>query len=179
MLKKITLTLTTSAAALLLAAAPALVGAESPPPEQHQHQQMQGHMQGDDMHAMHEEGSKMDCQQMHAKMKEMHAKQQEMQAKLDELVKKVKTSSGTTQQEAMADLLTKMVEQRKAMHGMMDTMQPMMMQHMMGHMSSGEMAGMSDCPMMKSGMSKTGMADCPMMKKGSGDSKDDDHAAHH
>lgn len=172
--KKLSLTVTTSVAALLLIAAPGLVGSQSPQAEQHQTEQMQGHMHGDDVHAMHEEGSMMDCQQMQAKMLEMQAKQKEMQSKLDELVQEMNATSGAAQQQAMAELLTSMVEQRASMHDMMAKKQPMMMQHMMAHMHSGETGGMSDCPMMKSGMMKGGMHDCPMMKGSKAEQGSDD-----
>jgi hypothetical protein len=58
----------------------------------------------------------------------------------------------------MAELLTKLVENKGSMQGMMAKMQPMMMQHMAQHMKSGDKSSMSDCPMMKSmqGDSDTG-----------------------
>lgn len=54
---------------------------------------------------------------------------------------------------------------------MMSKMQPMMMQHMMGHMKGAESGGMTDCPMMQ--QMQTGTAE------ESTSTGDQGHADHH
>jgi hypothetical protein len=154
------------AAITLLAAAPATGVAQTPEQKQPggMHEGMHGTM------AMGDSGEMMDCKQMMAKMKEMHAKQQQMQAELDELASRMNATSGSTQQEVMAELLTKLVEQRGAMQEMMMKMQPMMMQHMQ-HMQPSDEGGMSDCPMMQKMQSEKDAEASP--------DDDDEHSHHH
>ena len=96
-----------------------------------------------------ESSEMMDCQQVSKMQEKMLDEQQQMQTDLDETVVRMNAASGNAQQKAMAELLTKLVENRGAMQDMMAKMQPMMMQHMMQHVASGKTGGMSDCPMMK------------------------------
>lgn len=158
MFRKLTKTLAPVAAVALLTALPALAIAQ--PYEQGK---MHGGMQG-------ESSTMMDCQQM-VKMKEqVQAKQEQMQVELDGMVAHMNAVSGKAQQQAMAELLTKLVEQRGAMQPMMMEMQPMMMGHMMQHMQSGKMGDMSDCPMMKSMQGKD---------DGTKSENSDKHSEHH
>ena len=97
------------------------------------------------------------------KKKEMHADQEKIQAELDELVELVQSTTGHAQQAAMADLLTKLVEQRAHMGGMMQ-MHPEMMKGMMSE-------GMSDCPMMKKMHTEKHAEKAP--------AEGEDHSQHH
>jgi hypothetical protein len=56
-------------------------------------------------------------------------------------------ATGAAKTEATAAVVETLVEQRKTMHTMMAQHHQGMMQHMMGHMGSGE--GMASCPTMK------------------------------
>ena len=156
MLKQLTHTVSIATAAALLVIAPGIVHAQSTDSPGDQPENMQEHMHGSShMMDMGQAGSEMSCEQMQAKMRQMHEKAEQMQAKLDEMAAKVKSTGGAEQQQAIAELVTTMVDQRGSMHEMMAKMQPMMMVHMMRHMQSGAqgdqaaMGGMSDCPMMK------------------------------
>jgi len=156
MLKQLTHTVSIAAAAALLAVTPGVGHAQSSDTQADQPEHMHGHMQGSShMMEMGQAGSEMSCEQMQAKMQQMQEKVEQMQTELDELAAKVKSTSGAEQQQAIAKLVTTMVDQRGSMHGMMATMQPMMMGHMMRHMQSGDMGDhaaigdMSDCSMMK------------------------------
>lgn len=142
-------TLTTTLIAIILAAGPVLA--------------QPGDMQ-DDSSAM------MDCRQMMEMKERMQSKQEQMQGELEDIVARMNASSGEAQQQAIAELLTKLVDSRGAKQDMMKKMQPMMMGHMMQHMQSSEMGDMSDCPMMKS-----------MRAKGHGAESEgkDEHPKHH
>lgn len=162
MFKRMKGTLTMVAAIALLVGVPGFMHAQSTenPPPGHQH--MQGEMHGEDMEGGEE--TPACCQQMMAKKKAMHAMQAETQAELDLIVARINSTTGATQQAAMAELLTKLVAQRSQMGGMME-----MHSEMMGKMMSG---GMSDCPTMKKMQGEKESTEKP-----SGD--EDEHSEHH
>jgi len=125
-------------------------------PQGHRHMMMMGEQ---------EKGGMMEeCQAMMQKHKEMMQKQGAMETELDSLVATMNSARGDAKIDAMAALLAKLVEQRKAMHGMMGEMQPMMMGHMARHMEMGGSQGMMGCPMMKGMM---------------GEESEGGHEAHH
>jgi hypothetical protein len=141
MLKKMKGTLTTVAAIALLVGLPGFTHAQSAENPQKGHQHMEGQMLGEGMGQGGE--TPACCQGMMAKKKEMRAMQEEAQAELDLLVARINSTTGETQQVAIAELLTKLVAQRSQMGGMMEMeMHSEMMQKMMS-------GGMSDCPMMQ------------------------------
>jgi hypothetical protein len=89
------------------------------------------------------------CKAMMQKRQQMMQKCQKMDAKLDTLAAAMNTATGQKKIEAMAVLLNELVQQRKAMHQMMQ----------MKGMMSGMMRGMSKgakhkCKMMKKMMEK-------------------------
>lgn len=135
MLRKITGTFITAAAIALLVGAPGSLHAQSAEEQPQGHEHMHGQTQSG------EGETSSCCQQMTEKKKAMHADQEKTQAEIDGLLELVQSTTGHAQQAAMADLLTKLVEQRAHMGGMMQ-MHP----EMMKHMKSGDM---TDCPMMK------------------------------
>lgn len=105
-----------------------------------------------------------DVQKQEALMMQMQQKMMAdmkgMDDRLTALVTKMNAATGESKTQAIADLVTAMVQQRTAMRDQMMQMQGQMMGHMMQHMGGGlspEMKKMmSECPMMK------------MMKQGSG-----------
>ncbi len=96
-----------------------------------------------------------DMMKMHEGMKQ---KMEAADARLATLVEQMNATKGSAKTERMAAVINELVDQRRAMHEGMMTMQPMMMRHMMGHMQSGMMKGM-----------KEGMSSCPMMDKNKGE----------
>lgn len=161
MLRRMKVALMTAAAVALLVGTPGLMHAQSAENEPQGHQHMQGQMHGGDMGD--EEETPSCCQGMMAKKKEMQAQQEKTQAELDLIVARINTTTGETQQAAMAELLTKLVAQRAQMGGMME-----MHSEMMQKKKSG---GMSDCPMMQK-MQGEQDAETP---SGEGD----EHSQHH
>lgn len=141
----------------LIALAPGLTAAQTNESGQQQREVMHGNLGAEGM-----PDSAMDCQEMMAKKKQMQAKCEQMQAELDTLVGEMNAASGKAQQQAMAELLTKLVQQRSMMHEMRMKMQSMMMQHIMGHLKSGETAGMSGCPMMEQTQAGSGAGSSPV-----------------
>ena len=111
--------------------------------------------------------------QMMARHQQMKQRMQAMDAELDRLLDEARSASGESKVEALVDVVSKLVEQRKAMHGMMQTSMMPMMQHQemmqkMGH-------SMEDCPMMK----QMHAAPDTEPEAEEGEEGDDDHAAHH
>ena len=158
MSRKTTGSFITAAAIALFVGAPALVQAQSTDEQPQGHQHMHGQMQaGEDTE------SPSCCQQMAEKKTAMHAKQAEVQAELEQLVAVVNSTTGDTQQAAIAELLTKLVAQKGHAGGMMQ-MHPEMMKGMMSE-------GMSDCPMMKKKHAEKG-AEAPAPET-------EDHSQHH
>lgn len=120
---------------ILLAGAallPAQTSTSQQPPPAKGHHMMGGHGKSGDM--MEE------CQAM---MDDMKA----MDAKLDALVQAMNAAEGSRKVDATAAVVAELVAQRKAMSAMMESMQPMMMEHMK-HMQMG-MESMEQCPMMQ------------------------------
>ncbi len=112
---------------------------------QHEHQQ-EMKMESSD----HDEAV-MSCEQMVEHRRIMQEHMMLMDQKLDGLVATMNAATGDAKLQAMADVINAMVEQRTQMRNAMETMQPMMMQHMMGHMQPGTahgMKSMKECPMM-------------------------------
>lgn len=91
---------------------------------------------------------KEQCQEMKEAKEKMGAK---MKAEDDDLATQVAAMNAAPadqKQALMAGLVTKMVEQRTAMHEESAKMEEKMMKHMMEHMQTGKKS-MSECPMMK------------------------------
>lgn len=111
-------------------------------------------------------GMMAECQKMMQAHREKVGKQEEADAEIDALAARMNTTRGGARVDAMAELLNKLVEQRKAMHATMGKMQPMMMGHMMKHMEMGGSESAMGCPMMKA-----------MQEEGAEPAAE--HAAHH
>lgn len=161
MSRKPTGTLITLGIVILLAGTSTIATAQTADSQsgthQHEHDQMQDETaQGTAEPTTH-------CQRMQEKKAEMHAKQKKIQAELDRLVAQMNSTTGESQQAFIAELLTKLVENRKHMAGMMQ-MDPEMMKEMM----SGHMA---DCPMMNKSHAKTAGEASPTDAS--------DHSQHH
>lgn len=88
------------------------------------------------------------CQGMMQQRQKMMDGVKAQDTQLSQMVAQLNGASRDQKIDLMADILTKMVEQRKATHERMETMQARMMQHMMGHMQMGK-DSMMQCPMMK------------------------------
>jgi hypothetical protein len=88
------------------------------------------------------------CQKMAEQRKTMMAEIKAEDAALTEQVAKMNSAPEAMKPGLMADLITRMVEQRVASNIRMEKMQAQMMQHMMEHMKMGK-ASMKECPMMK------------------------------
>lgn len=87
-------------------------------------------------HAAHQAAAATPAADGHAKMMaDMKAKQDT----LDAMVKKMNAAKGAERTDAIAELLTALVQEHKAMHGEMASGMPMM-QHMMGNMDHGAAA---------------------------------------
>ena len=161
MLKKMTGTFITIGALALITAAPGLSLAQTNVEDTKEHEHMHGKMKSGGSDENTEASSC--CQKMSEKKMAMHEKHLDSQAELDQLVSRVNSTTGDEQQAAIAELLTKIVQQRQQMGQMMHTHSEMM---------KGKMAG--------------GMSDCPMMKKNDepatpdpADKGDEDHSEHH
>jgi acid phosphatase family membrane protein YuiD len=139
-------------AALTLMAIPGLAQM----PEDHDHAAMQ-----------EETSMEMSCAGMMKMHEGMKQKMEAADARLATLVEQMNATKGTAKTDRMAAVINELVDQRRAMHEGMMTMQPMMMRHMMGHMQSGMMKGM-----------KKGMSSCPMMDKSKSDEATN-HEKHH
>lgn len=96
---------------------------------------------------------------MMAMHQEMHAKMEAMDSKLADLVVEMNAASGEQKTDAIAAVVTELVAQRKAMHGMMMKMQTKMMQ--------GKRKSMGDCPMMK------------QMPSADEQAEEEEHSEHH
>ncbi|MCI0486589.1 MAG: hypothetical protein L0229_08310 [Blastocatellia bacterium] len=104
------------------------------------------------------------CQAMMEQSRKMQAEMKAMHDELDKLVAEMNNAPENKKVDAMAAVISKMVEQRRAMHEKMQGMHMRMTEHMMEHMKMGK-DSMSECPMMKGTME--------MKKPG------DDHSKHH
>jgi len=116
------------------------------------------------------EGKMMDgkmmegCEDMKAQRDKMMAEMKAQDAELTAQVAKMNSAPDSKKLDLIAAVVTRMAEQRTAMHARMETMHAGMMGHMMQHMQMG----------------KDSMAQCPMMKgMGAMDEKSDgDHKRH-
>lgn len=88
------------------------------------------------------------CKMMMERRQQMQAEMKAMDAELDKLVAEMNSVPASQKTDAVAAVVTKMVEQRKVMHEKRDAMQTRMMQHIMEHMQTGQ-SSMSGCPMMQ------------------------------
>lgn len=95
------------------------------------------------------------CKAMMAERDKMMGEMKAADERLDELVAKMRAASGEAKVQATSDVVSAMVEQRKAMRERMTAMQEKMMAHMMEHVQAGP-GGMKMCPMMKMGGMKMG-----------------------
>ena len=105
-------------------------------------------VKGDEEKGMREGKMTASCaeimEEQHKMMKDMKAQD----AELTEEVTRMNRARPDKKTEMMADILTRVVQQRSEMHVQMGAMQSRMMQHMMEHMQKGR-ESMSQCPMMK------------------------------
>jgi len=143
---------------VLLAALPlAAVAQDATPPHQHG-AMMQSEENAPMMHS---------CKEMMAHHQQMREQMAASDAALDQRVAEMKSATGEAKVAATAAVVEELVQQHKAMHGMMMQHQPMMMGKMMEHMGAGD-----------------GMTDCPMMQHMKGDDEEqpasgDEHSEHH
>lgn len=94
------------------------------------------------------------CQEMMEKKQEMMAEMMAMDVELAAQVEKMNSAPADKKLDLIAAVITRMVEQRTAMHARKAEMQEEMMTHMMQQMQMGKNP-MSQCPMMK-GMKSSG-----------------------
>lgn len=116
--------------------------------------------------AMKMESSMMEkCEEMKKEKQEMQRKMKAQDAELTAAVATMNSAAQDKKLELMADVVTRLIEQRAAMHVQRAKMQDKMMMHMMGHMEMG----------------RDSMAKCPMMKemKGLDEKSAGDHKVHH
>ena len=88
------------------------------------------------------------CQEMMKKKQEMMAEMKAQDVELAAQVEKMNSAPSDKKLDLTAAVVTRMVEQRTAMHARKAEMQEEMMTHMMQHMQTGK-SPMSQCPMMK------------------------------
>ncbi|MBK7405686.1 MAG: hypothetical protein IPJ41_13970 [Phycisphaerales bacterium] len=97
-----------------------------------------------------------DCASMGKVRVEMMAQQEEADARLDGLLATMNSAAGPMKAEAMAAVVTELVNQRTDAHARMADMQPKIMQHMMQHVMEAApadmqvkmQAQMDECPLM-------------------------------
>jgi flagellar biosynthesis protein FliP len=88
------------------------------------------------------------CQEMMKKKQEMMAEMKAQDVELTAQVEMMNSAPGDKKLDLAAAVVTRMVEQRTAMHARKSEMQEEMMTHMMRHMQMGK-ESMSKCPMIK------------------------------
>ncbi len=88
------------------------------------------------------------CQAMKDQKEKMHEDMKAQDAGLTDLVAKMNSAPEDKKMGLMADVLTRMAEQRVEMNGRKAKMEEEMMQHMMQHMQMGK-ESMASCPMMQ------------------------------
>ena len=88
------------------------------------------------------------CQEMKEQKQKMMAEMKTQDAELTAQVAEMNSAPENKKIALIAAVVTRMVEQRTAMHARMEKMQGEMMQHMMQHMQMGK-ESMANCPMMK------------------------------
>ncbi len=84
-----------------------------------------------------------DCAAIMQKHKAMQQHMEEMNAKLQTLVDQMNQAKGSARVDRMAAVINEPVAQRALMQKQIMTLQPKKMEHMMGHVQSGMMSGMS------------------------------------
>jgi hypothetical protein len=94
-----------------------------------------------------------DCAAMMQQHQAMQKHMAEMDSKLQTLVDEMNQAKGSAKVDKMAAVINELAAQRAMMQKQMMDMHPKMMEHMVTHMQSGTMKGMSGsmsgCPMMK------------------------------
>lgn len=99
-----------------------------------------------------------ECKRMMSEREQMMSQMRQSQDELTALVEKMKQSKGDAKVEAIQEVVSTLVLQRKQMMDHMAQMQPRMMAHMMRHMHMNMTQGGEDptggCPMMKEMMAK-------------------------
>jgi len=100
------------------------------------------------------------CQEMKEQKQIMKEAMKAQDAELTEQIAKMNRAPEDKKLGLMADVITRMVEQRISMDARKAKMEEEMMKHMMQHMQTGK-ESMSQCPMMKGmkGMDETSGAD--------------------
>lgn len=93
------------------------------------------------------------CGEMRKEMQKMREKTKAQDAELTAAVATMNNAAQDEKLDLVAGVVTRLVEQRAAMHAKKAQMQEKMMKHMMDHMQAGR-ESMSECPMMK-GMNGT------------------------
>jgi hypothetical protein len=88
------------------------------------------------------------CQEMKEQKEKMMAEMKAEDVELTAQVAKMNSAPKENKLDLMAAVITRMVEQRTAMHAKKEAMQERMMLHMMDHMQMGK-GSMAMCPMMK------------------------------
>lgn len=88
------------------------------------------------------------CQEAMARHHQIMKEMQTMDTRLQEQVKAMQAAQGQAKVDAIAGVVTTIVEQRSQMHQRMTTMHEQMMSHMMTHMGKSP-AMMQQCPMMQ------------------------------
>lgn len=95
-------------------------------------------------------GSKMmdKCEEMKKEKQKMQAEMKAQDAELTAAVATMNSAEPDKKIDLVAGVVTRLIEQRTAMHAQMAKMEEKMMKHMMGHMEMGK-ESMNKCPMMK------------------------------
>ncbi len=112
------------------------------------------------------------CQEMKDQKQKMMAEMQAQDAELTAKLTEMNSAPVDKKVNLIAAVVTRMVEQRTAMHARMEKMQQEMMPHMMQHMQMGK-DSMANCPMMKDMKEKKDMKAMKGMDHKSMDTKKD------
>jgi iron-sulfur cluster repair protein YtfE (RIC family) len=88
------------------------------------------------------------CQELMKQKQKMMDDMKAQDSELTEHVAKMNSAPKDKKIRLMAAVITRIVEQRTAMHVRMEKMQEMMMQHMLEHMQMGK-DSLAQCPMMQ------------------------------
>jgi hypothetical protein len=111
-------------------------------------------MEGKMMDGKMMEGKMMErCEEMKAQRDKMMAEMKAQDADLTAQVARMNSAPDNKKLDLIAAVVTRMAEQRTAMHARMEKMHSGMMEHMTQHMQMGK-DSMAQCPMMK-GMGAT------------------------
>lgn len=88
------------------------------------------------------------CEEMKEEKQKMQAEMKAQDAELTAAVATMNSAAPDKKIDLLAGVVTRLVDQRTAMHVNMAKMEEKMMKHMMSHMEKGK-ESMSKCPMMK------------------------------